>query len=106
MSWSSGKDSACALEEVRSAGDIEVAGLLTTLNATADRVAMHGVRRALLEAQAESLGLALHVVVLPWPCPDGTYEALMETALRRGHEDGVGAVVFGDLFLEDVRAYR
>jgi uncharacterized protein (TIGR00290 family) len=106
MSWSSGKDSARALHEVRTAGSVEVVGLLTTVNSTADRVAMHGVRRALLEAQAAAVGLPLQVVELPWPCPDGIYEERMTAALDQGRQVGIGAVVFGDLYLEDVRAYR
>jgi uncharacterized protein (TIGR00290 family) len=106
MSWSSGKDSALALHEVRAGGDVEVVGLLTTVNSTADRVAMHGVRRELLEAQATSLGLPLHVVDLPWPCPNETYEERMAVAISAARADGVEVVGFGDLYLEDVRRYR
>ena len=106
MSWSSGKDSALALHEARAAGLVDVVGLLTTVNAEAGRVAMHGVRRALLEAQAEALGLPLHVVELPWPCPNDVYEARMAAAVGVAGDAGVEAVVFGDLFLEDVRRYR
>lgn len=106
MCWSSGKDSTLALDVVRRAGDIEVVGLLTTVNSTADRVAMHAVRRSLLEAQADALGLPLHVVELPWPCPNGVYEERMTAAVAEARESGVGFMVFGDLFLEDVRAYR
>jgi uncharacterized protein (TIGR00290 family) len=106
MSWSSGKDSALALHETRTQGSVEVVGLLTTVNSVADRVAMHGVRRALLEAQAESLGLPLHVVELPWPCPNEIYEERMAAATGHARETGVEAMVFGDLFLEDVRRYR
>lgn len=106
MSWSTGKDSAFALEAVRSDPDLEVVGLLTTVNAAADRVAMHAVRRTLVEAQAASLGLPLHVVELPHPCPDGVYEERMAAALARAADDGVERVVFGDLHLADVRAYR
>ncbi len=106
MSWSSGKDSALALHEVRSAGEVEVAGLLTTVNAAAGRVAMHGVRRVLLEAQAAALGLPLHVVELPWPCPNPVYEQLMSAAMDAARQRDVSRVIFGDLFLEDVRAYR
>jgi|SRR5579875_3394795 len=106
MSWSSGKDSALAMHHARRSPDLEIVGLLTTLNGTFDRVAMHGVRRALLEAQARALGLPLHVVELPWPCSNETYEALMSVAVGAAVDGGVEAMVFGDLFLEDVRAYR
>ena len=106
MSWSSGKDSAQALHEARAAGDVEVLGLLTTVNATAERVAMHGVRRELLEAQAEALGLPLHVVELPWPCSNDVYEQRMGAAVARAQGSGIEVVVFGDLYLEDIRRYR
>jgi uncharacterized protein (TIGR00290 family) len=106
MSWSSGKDSALALHETRSQGEVEVVGLLTTLNSTADRVAMHGVRRSLLEFQAQALGLPLRVVDLPWPCANEVYEVRMAEAVGQAEQDGVEAMVFGDLFLEDVRRYR
>jgi uncharacterized protein (TIGR00290 family) len=105
MCWSSGKDSAMALHEARRAG-LDVVGLLTTVNAAADRVAMHAVRRALLEAQAERLGLPLHAVEIPSPCPNHVYETAMAAALATARDDGVGAMVFGDLFLADIRAYR
>ena len=106
VSWSSGKDSLMALAEVRRAGAVEVTGLLTTVNAAANRVAMHGVRRELLEAQAEALGLPLHVVELPWPCPNSVYEERMAEALAEAVAAGVEHMVFGDLFLADIRAYR
>lgn len=106
LSWSSGKDSAWALHLLRQDPDIEVVGLLTTVNAAFDRVAMHGVRRAILEAQAEAAGLPLHVVELPWPCSNETYEGLMGAFVRRAVEDGVRQIAFGDLFLEDIRRYR
>lgn len=106
MSWSSGKDSAMALSVLRGDPTLEVTGLLTTLNAEADRVAMHAVRRTLLEAQADALGLALHVVELPWPCPNEVYEARMSGAIDVALAEGVEAIGFGDLFLEDVRHYR
>jgi uncharacterized protein (TIGR00290 family) len=106
MSWSSGKDSALALHEILTAGEVEVVGLLTTLNAVAERVAMHGVRRELLEAQAEALGLPLHVVELPWPCPNEVYEERMSAAVSEALNAAVEIVGFGDLFLEDVRRYR
>jgi uncharacterized protein (TIGR00290 family) len=106
MSWSSGKDSTLALHEARSAGEVEVTGLLTTVNSTAGRVAMHAVRQALLEAQAAALGLPLHVVELPWPCPNEVYEQRMSAAVDAARQQGVERMVFGDLFLEDIRAYR
>lgn len=106
MSWSSGKDSALALEVARNELGIDVVGLLCTVNAEANRVAMHAVRRSLLEAQAQQLELALYVVELPSPCPNEVYEARMQTALMTAVSKGVEQVIFGDLFLEDVRAYR
>lgn len=106
MSWSSGKDSALALHHVHQAADIEVVGLLTTVNAAAERVAMHGVRRALLEAQSAALGLPVQMVELPWPCPNEVYEHQMAAAVTTAREAGVEVMVFGDLFLDDVRRYR
>ena len=106
MSWSSGKDSAFALAEVRARGELDVVGLVTTVTATYDRVAMHAVRRALLERQAAALGLPLVVVELPSPCTNEEYEARFGAALARGRVDCVTHVVFGDLFLADIRAYR
>ncbi len=85
---------------------VEVAGLLTTFNQAADRVAMHAVRRTLVEAQAAAVGLPLRAVDLPWPCSNAQYESLMAEACRAAVGDGFGAIVFGDLFLRDVRAYR
>lgn len=106
MSWSSGKDSVAALRAAREDLDIDVVGLLVTMNSAADRVAMHAVRRTLLQVQAERLGLPLHMVEIPSPCPNETYEARMAEAMALAREDGIEAVVFGDLFLQDVRAYR
>lgn len=106
MSWSSGKDSAFALHVARVEQGVDVQGLLVCVNADADRVAMHAVRRTLLEAQAERLGLPLHVVEIPSPCPNEVYEARMAAAMSAARADGVEQIVFGDLFLEDVRAYR
>lgn len=106
LSWSSGKDAAYALHRLRADPDVEVAGLLTTLNSAFDRVAMHGVREALLDAQAEAAGLPLWKVPLPWPCSNEAYEAAMAEACARAAAEGITAVAFGDLFLEDVRAYR
>jgi len=106
LSWSSGKDSAWALHCLRREGGCEVVGLLTTLNAAFDRVAMHSTRRTLLEAQAAAAGLPLHQVPLPWPCSNEQYEAAMRIACDAALADGVEAIAFGDLFLEDVRRYR
>lgn len=106
ISWSSGKDSALALHRVLRAGEVEVVGLLTTVNREFARVAMHGVRRELLEAQAAALELPLHVVELPWPCSNERYEQLMRAAVADALSDAVQVMVFGDLFLADVRRYR
>ncbi|WP_291272022.1 hypothetical protein [Geothrix sp.] len=106
LSWSSGKDAAWALHVLRQSSEVEVVGLLTTTNEAFDRVAMHGVREALLEAQAEAAGLPLWKVPLPWPCSNEAYEARMAQVCARAVETGVEAMAFGDLFLEDVRDYR
>jgi uncharacterized protein (TIGR00290 family) len=105
LAWSSGKDSAWTLHVLRQQ-NLEVAGLLTTLNEAADRVAMHGVRRTLLEAQAAAAGVPLLQVPLPWPCTNQEYQARMAAACRRAVADGFSSIAFGDLFLRDVRAYR
>jgi uncharacterized protein (TIGR00290 family) len=105
LSWSSGKDSAWALHVLRQQ-DVEIAGLLTTFNSAADRVAMHAVRHALVDAQAAATGLPLRAIPLPWPCSNQQYEALMAEACRAAVADGIEAIAFGDLFLRDVRAYR
>lgn len=106
VSWSSGKDSAWALHRMRESGEYEIAGLLTTMNAEFDRVAMHGTRRLLVEAQARAAGVPLRTVPLPWPCSNEQYEAAMRDACAQAVADGVEAIAFGDLFLEDVRKYR
>lgn len=106
LAWSSGKDAAWTLHRLAGRPDIEVAGLLTTINAAHDRVAMHGVRRVLLEEQARAAGVPLWPVPIPDPCPNAAYEAAMDGALRRARAEGIEAVAFGDLFLEDVRRYR
>mgnify|MGYP001358299376 CR=1 FL=1 len=106
LSWSSGKDCAWALHVLRRRGDVEVVGLLTTFNESADRAAMHAVRRRLVEAQAEAVGLPLHSVMLPYPCSNEAYEARMAAASAEAVRAGVTHVAFGDLYLEDVRAYR
>ncbi len=106
LSWSSGKDCGWALKLLREDPGVEVVGLLTTVNAAVDRVAMHGTRREILEAQARSVGLPLYVVPLPWPCPNAVYEERTARALDEARGRGVTHMAFGDLFLEDVRAYR
>jgi uncharacterized protein (TIGR00290 family) len=105
LAWSSGKDSAWALHVLRGQG-IPIAALLTTLNEAVDRVAMHGVRHSLLEAQAEAAGVALWPVPLPWPCTNDDYEARMAIACRKAVAEGFDMIAFGDLYLRDVRAYR
>jgi uncharacterized protein (TIGR00290 family) len=106
LSWSSGKDSAWALHVLRQRADCELVGLLTTINTEFDRVAMHGTRRSVLEAQAEAVGLPLWVVPLPWPCSNEIYETRMREVCRRAADEGIGAIAFGDLFLRDIRSYR
>lgn len=106
LSWSSGKDSAWALHILRRQAKCEVAGLLTTFNQAFDRVAMHAVRRSLVEKQAAAAGLPLWSVPLPWPCSNEHYERLMAEACARAVAAGIEGIAFGDLFLEDVRAYR
>jgi uncharacterized protein (TIGR00290 family) len=106
LSWSSGKDSAWSLHVLRQRPEYEVVGLLTTINRNFDRVAMHGTRSSVLRAQAEAAGLPLIEVPLPWPCANDQYEAAMREACALAVSDGVQAIAFGDLFLEDVRQYR
>jgi uncharacterized protein (TIGR00290 family) len=106
LSWSSGKDSAWALHALRQRADVDVIGLVTTINSAFDRVAMHGVRRALVEAQAEATGLPLHVLEIPNPCPNAEYERVMGAFVAEQAAAGVEAMAFGDLFLEDIRRYR
>jgi uncharacterized protein (TIGR00290 family) len=106
LSWSSGKDSAWALHVLNRTHPGAVAGLLTTVNEAMDRVAMHGVRRAVLEAQAAAAALPLRTVSIPQSCPNETYEARMRTAVASAVRDGFTHVAFGDLFLEDIRRYR
>ena len=104
--WSGGKDSAMALHALRAAHGYRVTALLTTVTEEYDRISMHGVRRELLERQAESLGLPLHVVLIPPQCINATYEARMKEALGEHLAQGVQRVAFGDIFLEDLRVYR
>ena len=106
VAWSSGKDSAYALHLARQDGTLEVVGLLTTVTDAYDRVAMHGVREALLDAQAAAVGLPLVKVRIPSPCPNEVYEREMGKAMADALAQGIDHVVFGDLFLADIRAYR
>ena len=106
LSWSSGKDSAWTLHQLRLRGDCEIVGLLTTINSEFDRVAMHGTRRSILEAQAEAAAIPFWSVPLPWPCSNEQYEERMTDVCERAVQEGIDAVAFGDLFLEDIRAYR
>jgi uncharacterized protein (TIGR00290 family) len=106
LSWSSGKDSAYALHVLRSDPTIEVVALLTTVTEGFERVSMHGVRRELLEAQALAVGLPLVVCEIPSPCNDEEYRRRMGSVMRRAASEGIEAVAFGDLFLEDIRLYR
>ena len=106
LSWSSGKDSAWSLHLLRQRNEYEVAGLLTTFNEEADRVAMHAVRRELVERQAVAAGLPLWTVPLPWPCSNEQYESRMAQVCAKALAEGIEGIAFGDLFLEDVRAYR
>src|SRR4051812_31309589 len=106
LSWSSGKDSAWALHVLRNEQQVDVVGLLTTVNRVADRVAMHAVRSELLRVQADAAGLPLHAVEIPSPCSNAEYEAAMAGAVARAKAEGVTVMAFGDLFLEDIRRYR
>jgi uncharacterized protein (TIGR00290 family) len=106
LSWSSGKDSAWALHALRQDPTVEVVGLLTTFNEAANRVAMHAVRREIVDAQAAAAGVPLWPVFIPSPCPNEIYEAQMRDAMARAKAEGITDVAFGDLFLEDVRRYR
>jgi uncharacterized protein (TIGR00290 family) len=106
LSWSSGKDSAWSLHLLRQDPSVEVVALVTTLNEQFDRVAMHAVRRELLELQADSVGLPLWTIPLPWPCSNDQYESKMTSSCALAAAKGVQAMAFGDLFLADIRAYR
>jgi uncharacterized protein (TIGR00290 family) len=106
LSWSSGKDSAWTLQQLRRSPEIELVALLTTVNAEFNRVAMHGVRHEVLEAQARAAELPLWEVPLPWPCSNEIYERLMKAACDKAVAEGIEAIAFGDLYLRDVREYR
>jgi uncharacterized protein (TIGR00290 family) len=106
LSWSGGKDSAWALAVLREQGEYEVVGLVTTLNERFRRVAIHGYREALLDEQAEATGLPVWKVDLPFPCTNAEYEARMAVVFARAVAEGIAGIAFGDLFLEEIRAYR
>ena len=106
LSWSSGKDSVWALHLLRQQPDIEVVALLTSFNSAAGRVAMHAVRRALVDEQAARTGIPQWSVDLPWPCSNAEYEERMRGVCQRAIAEGITAVAFGDLFLQDIRDYR
>ena len=106
IAWSSGKDSAWALHEVRRAGEFDVVGALTTITDAFGRVSIHGLRQELLAAQLDAAGLTPMTVRIPYPCPNEIYEREMAAAMDQAKAQGITHVIFGDLFLEDVRAYR
>ena len=106
ISWSSGKDSAFALHEVRRAGEFDVVGALTTVTETFGRVSIHGVRQEILRAQCDAAGLPQWIVPIPHPCPNEVYEARMGESVASAVREGITHMIFGDLFLADIRAYR
>lgn len=106
VSWSSGKDSAWSLHLAKKSAEFEIVGLLTTINETHERVAMHAVRKELLQLQAESVGLPLFEVSIPSPCSNEIYEERMRAFVARACAEGITRMIFGDLFLEDIRDYR
>lgn len=106
LSWSSGKDSAWSLYLLRQQNEHEIVGLLTTFNQTANRVAMHAVRRSLVEAQARTAGIPLWDVDLPHACSNADYERIMKQTCKAAVQSGIECIAFGDLFLTDIRAYR
>jgi len=106
LSWSGGKDSSITLYEIQKTQNYEIAALLTTITDGYDRISMHGVRRVLLERQAESLGLSLHKIHIPKNATNEIYEARLNEALTKYQKDGINSIAFGDLFLEDIKKYR
>jgi uncharacterized protein (TIGR00290 family) len=106
ISWSSGKDSAFALDEMRRSGEFEIVGALTTVTQTFARVSIHGVRQEILFAQLDAAGLPPRIVPIPYPCPNAIYEARMGEEVARAVQEGISHIIFGDLFLADIRAYR
>lgn len=106
IAWSSGKDSAWALQEVRRTGEFEIVGAITTVTENFARVSMHGVREELVRAQLDAVNLPPRIVRIPFPCPNEIYEARMAAAMGEAKAEGIGHIIFGDLFLEDIRAWR
>jgi uncharacterized protein (TIGR00290 family) len=106
LSWSGGKDSSLALYEIQKANSHSVAGLITTITEDYDRISMHGVRRALLEQQADALGIPLRKVLIPKDSTNAIYESRMRALLEEGLTEGIDTVAFGDIFLEDLKLYR
>jgi uncharacterized protein (TIGR00290 family) len=106
ISWSSGKDSAFSLHAIRSAGEFDVVGALTTVTETFERVSIHGVRQEILREQLDAAGLPARIVPIPYPCPNEIYEARMGQAVASAAHQGITHIIFGDLFLRDIRAYR
>ena len=106
LSWSSGKDSAWTLQVLRRSADVEVVGLMTTVNRTFQRISIHAVRLELLQRQAQAAGLPLYQIGLPYPCSNADYEAAMESFVGRARSEGIECMAFGDLFLADIRKYR
>jgi len=106
LSWSSGKDSAWTLHLLRQRRDLEVAGLMTTVNQLYQRISIHAVRLELLKLQAEAAGLPLLIIDLPSPCSNSQYEAAMERFIAASRQQGIECMAFGDLFLDDIKAYR
>jgi uncharacterized protein (TIGR00290 family) len=106
ISWSSGKDSAFSLHAIRCAGEFDVVGALTTVTETFERVSIHGVRQEILLEQLDAAGLPARIVPIPYPCPNEIYEARMGQAVACAVQEGITHIIFGDLFLRDIRAYR
>ncbi|MBO3767864.1 MAG: diphthine--ammonia ligase [Thermoproteota archaeon] len=106
VSWSGGKDSAFALYEIQRNGDYEIAALFSTITKDYDRITMHGVRRVLLEEQAKAIGIPVHEVFIPKKVSNEEYNSIMEKEMMEAKKNGISSVVFGDIFLEDVRKYR
>lgn len=106
LSWSSGKDCAWALHVLRQQADIEVVGLFSTVNEEFERVAMHAVRNELVKLQADSVGLPVELIPIPYPCSNDAYERIMAEFIQRVKAQGIDSIAFGDLYLEDIRQYR
>ncbi|HYW74740.1 MAG TPA: hypothetical protein VE961_27185 [Pyrinomonadaceae bacterium] len=106
LSWSSGKDSAWTLHLLRQRSEVEVVGLMTTVNQLYQRIAIHAVRLELLRLQAQAVGLPLHIIDLPSPCTNDQYEQAMSEFIQQAHREAIECMAFGDLFLADIKAYR